>query len=64
MDADQRMHGGDGIASHRTVTTNAVGGLHVCCVEGGEGGEVGLHGWRQRVVGGVLGGPEGCAAAA
>jgi hypothetical protein len=58
------MNGGYGIASNGTVSTYAVGSLHVCCVEGGEGGEIGLHRGGKGVVGGVLGGPEGCAAAA
>lgn len=64
MDADEGMHSGDGIASYRAVASDAVGGLHVCCVQGGEGGEIGLHSGGEGVVGGVLGGPEGCAATA
>lgn len=62
--ADQRVFGGDGFAPHGTAQIAGALCLEVRGVECCEGFEVLLHVRAEHVVGGVLRGPEGVAAAA
>jgi hypothetical protein len=62
--ADQRVFGSYGFAPHGVAQVAGVLGLQVGGVQGREGFEVFLYVWAKHVVGGVLRGPEGVAAAA
>jgi hypothetical protein len=62
--ADEGVLGCDGLAAHGAAEVAGALSLQLGGVQGGEGLEVSLHVRGEHVVGGVLGGPEGVAAAA